>query len=106
IGYWFHCVIGMVFALLCGVFFHAVGYSSWWLGALLGGVQAVFTATVLLNAILPVVHPRIATPDTAANEVALVEPPGFLMLNYGRHTFLITPAAPLVHGAIGGWTVR
>jgi hypothetical protein len=106
IGYVFHFVIGMGFALLYGVFFRAVGYGSWWLGAVLGAVQAVFMATVLVNEILPVVHPRIGTSDTAANEVALVEPPGFLMLNYGRNTVLITLAAHIVYGAIVGWTAR
>lgn len=106
IGYVFHFVIGMLFALLYGAFFRIVGFSSWWFGALLGTVQALFTGTVLVNVILPVVHPRIGTADTAANEVALVEPPGFLMLNYGRNTFLITLAAHIVYGAIVGWTAR
>ena len=41
------------------------------------------------SVLLPVVHPRMATTDTAANETTLpIEPPGFLMLNYGRSTFL------------------
>ena len=58
----------------------------------LGALHALFIATVLVNVLLPVVHPRMATPDTAANEIALIEPPGFLMLNYGRNTFLVTLA--------------
>ena len=106
IGYVFHFIIGMLFALLYGLFFHIVGYSSWWLGALLGTVQALFVSTVLVNAILPVVHPRLGTPETAANQVALIEPPGFLMLNYGRRTFLITLTAHILYGAIVGWTAR
>jgi hypothetical protein len=106
IGYVFHFVIGMLFALLYGSFFRIVGYGSWWLGALLGTVQALFVGTVLVNVILPAVHPRIGTADTAANEVALIEPPGFLMLNYGRNTFLITLAAHIVYGAIVGWTAH
>jgi hypothetical protein len=48
----------------------------------------VFTATVLVNELLPVVHPRMATTDTAANQYALIEPPGFLMRNYGPTTFV------------------
>ncbi|WP_332700049.1 hypothetical protein, partial [Halalkalibacter lacteus] len=77
IGYVFHFVIGLAFALLYVQLFEIVGRSSWWAGALLGALQAVFTATVLVNELLPVVHPRMATTDTAANEFALVEPPGF-----------------------------
>lgn len=106
IGYAFHFMIGIVFALIYGAFFVVIGRSSWWLGALIGVVQALFTATVLVNVLLPVVHPRIGTPETAADEIALIEPPGFLMLNYGRNTFLITLLAHLVYGAIVGWAVR
>ena len=50
--------------------------------------------------------PRMATPDTAANEITLIEPPGFLMLNYGRNTFLVTLAAHVVYGALVGLIVR
>jgi hypothetical protein len=48
----------------------------------------------------------MGTPETAANEIALVEPPGFLMLNYGRNTFLITLLAHIAYGAIVGLTIR
>lgn len=106
IGYLFHFLLGIGFALLYGAFFAIVGYASWWLGALLGVVQAIFVGTVLVNVLLPLVHPRIGTPETAANEIALIEPPGFLMLNYGRNTFLITLAAHIVYGAIVGWAAR
>ena len=106
LGYLFHFLLGVGFALLYGVFFAVVGRSSWWLGAVVGIVQALFTGTVLVNVLLPVVHPRIGTPETAANELALIEPPGFLMLNYGRNTFLITLLAHVAYGAIVGWAVR
>jgi hypothetical protein len=106
IGYAFHFLLGVAFAMAYGVFFRAIGWSAWWLGALLGVVHAFFIGTVLVNVLLPIVHPRIGTEDTAANEVALLEPPGFLLLNYGRNTFLVTLAAHVVYGAIVGWTIR
>jgi uncharacterized membrane protein YagU involved in acid resistance len=102
VGYVFHFLIGLVFALGYGAFFAIVGHSSWWVGALLGALQAVFTATVLVNEILPVVHPRMGTFDTAANEFALIEPPGFLMRNYGRNTFLVMLVAHIAYGWIIG----
>jgi hypothetical protein len=102
IGYVFHFLLGLVFALMYVEFFELIGHSSWWVGALLGVLQAVFTATVLVNELLPVVHPRMATTDTAANQYALIEPPGFLMRNYGRNTFLVTLAAHIAYGAIIG----
>ena len=102
IGYVFQFLLGVAFAIVYGEFFAIVGHASWWLGALLGALHAVFVSTVLVNVLLPVVHPRIGTPETAANEVALIEPPGFLMLNYGRNTFLITLLAHVAYGAIVG----
>ena len=66
----------------------------------------MFVSTVVVNVLLPAVHPRIGTPETAANEVALIEPPGFLMLNYGRSTFLITLAAHVLYGIIVGLAVK
>ncbi|OLC40115.1 MAG: hypothetical protein AUH43_27150 [Acidobacteria bacterium 13_1_40CM_65_14] len=106
IGYVFQFLLGIGFAVAYGEFFEIIGRSSWQLGALLGALHALFVATVLVNVLLPVVHPRIGTPETAANEIALIEPPGFLMLNYGRNTFLITLVAHIAYGAIVGLTIR
>jgi energy-converting hydrogenase Eha subunit A len=106
IGYAIHFVVGPIFALGYAALFIALGHHSWWMGAIFGALHAVFTTTVLANVILPLVHPRIATADTAANEVSLIEPPGFLMLNYGRNTFLIALVAHVAFGAIVGWAVR
>ena len=106
IGYAFHFVLGVAFAEAYGGFFEIVGHASWRLGALVGALHAIFTATVLVSVLLPVVHPRMATPDTAANEITLIEPPGFLMLNYGRSTFLVTLVAHVVYGALVGLVVR
>jgi hypothetical protein len=106
IGYAIHFGLGVLFGLGYGWFFAAIGTSSWWLGALVGALHAVFTSTVLVSVLLPVVHPRMATNDTAADSVTLLEPPGFLMLNYGRNTFVVTLAAHVAYGAIVGACVR
>jgi len=105
-GYLFHFALGLCFAVLYGICFAAIGRSGWWVGALVGALHALFTSTVLVNIVLPVIHRRIGTPETAANEIALIEPPGFLMLNYGRNTFLVTLIAHMAYGAIVGWAVR
>jgi hypothetical protein len=106
LGYIFHFGLGIAFAEAYGGFFAIVGHASWRLGALLGVLHALFTATVLVSVLLPVVHPRMATADTAANEITLIEPPGFLMLNYGRSTFLVTLVAHIVYGALVGLIVH
>jgi hypothetical protein len=105
-GYVFHVVIGLLIALAYGAFFVAVGRSGWELGTLLGLLQTLFVSIVVVNVLLPIVHPRIGTPETAADQVALVEPPGFLMLNYGRSTFVVTLVAHAAYGAIVGWAFR
>jgi hypothetical protein len=105
-GYVFHFIVGIVFALLYAAFFHITGRSGWVIGGLLGALHAVFDGTVLVNVLLPVVHPRIATPDTAANDIALVEPPGFLMLNYGRNSFLVALIAHVAYGVLVGLIAR
>jgi hypothetical protein len=106
VGYAMHLALGLAFAFAYSALFQAIGWSSWWLGALFGAVHATFLATVVVNVLLPVVHPFMGTPETAANELALLEPPGFLMLNYGRNTFPITLVAHMAYGAIIGWAVR
>ena len=102
LGYIMHFALGLAFAFAYAACFAVIGTATWWLGALLGVLHALFVSTVLVNALLPVVHPRMGTSDTAANDVALIEPPGFLMLNYGRNTFVITLAAHVAYGAIVG----
>lgn len=105
-GYLLHFVMGLIFASIYAMCFKAVGRSGALLGSALGAVHALFTSTVLVNVLLPVVHPRIGSPETAANQTALIESPGFLMLNYGRSTALVNLAAHVAYGAIVGWAVR
>ena len=105
IGYAVHFVFGLCFALIYYAIFSAIGESSWWLGAVFGLVHALFSATALVNVLLPLVHPRMGTPLTAANEKALLEPPGFLMLNYGGRTPIVNLLAHIAYGAlVGGFT--
>lgn len=105
IGYLFYVILGIVFAFGYAAVFAMIGRATWWIGAIVGAMHAIFLATVVINVLLPVVHPLMGTPETAANEVALIEPPGFLMLNYGRNTFLVTLAAHILYGAVVGWAV-
>jgi hypothetical protein len=102
IGYVLHFVVGMAFALTYYAIFLAIDQSGWWLGALFGLVHGLFSGTALTNILLPLVHPRMGTSSTAAPSAALLEPPGFLMLNYGRQTPLVSLAAHVAFGAIVG----
>jgi hypothetical protein len=44
----------------------------------------------------------MGTPLSAADSQPLLEPPGFLMLNYGRRTPFVTLIAHIAYGAIVG----
>jgi hypothetical protein len=104
-GYALHFLAGMIFALVYYAIFSAIGESGWWLGAVFGLVHALFASTALVNLLLPLVHPRMGSPLTGANTTALLEPPGFLMLNYGPQTPLATIVAHIAYGAlVGGFT--
>jgi hypothetical protein len=103
VGYALHFVAGLVFALIYYAAFSALGRSGWALGAVFGLVHALFAGTALVNVLLPAVHPRMGTPVSAANSSPLLEPPGFMLLNYGRTTPAVTIVAHLAYGAIVGW---
>ena len=102
VGYGMHFGFGLLFALAYWVVFRVLDESGWLVGAALGLLHGVFAATALVNVLLPLVHPRMATPLTAAGQSPLLEPPGFLMLNYGRSTPAVTIAGHVADGAIVG----
>ena len=102
LGYVLHFLAGMGFALIYYLMFLAIDRSGWWLGAIFGLAHGLFSGTALVNILLPLVHPRMGTPSTAATSVALLERPGFMMLNYGMQTPLVSLAAHMAYGTIVG----
>ena len=102
VGYALHFVAGLIFACLYYVVFTALGRAGWGLGMLFGLVHALFAGTALVNVLLPAIHPRMGTPDSAANSAPLLELPGFMLLNYGRATPVVSVLAHLAYGAIVG----
>jgi hypothetical protein len=102
LGYVLHFLAGIAFALVYYAIFRAIADSGWWLGAAFGLAHGLFSGTALVNILLPLIHPHMGTPSTAAPSVALLEPPGFLMLNYGVQTPLVSLAAHIAYGAVVG----
>jgi hypothetical protein len=102
LGYALHFVFGLVFALGYYVVFVVVDRSGILLGALLGLVHGLFAGTALVNILLPAVHPRMGTGFDAAGQSPLLEPPGFMLMNYGRQTPLATIVSHVAYGAIVG----
>jgi hypothetical protein len=102
VGYLLHLAAGEMFALIYYAIFSAIDTSGWALGALLGLLHGIVSATALVNILLPVVHPRMGSTLSAAASHPLLEPPGFLLRNYGRGTPIATLLAHMAYGAIVG----
>jgi hypothetical protein len=101
-GYLLHLVAGELFALGYCAVFAAIDTSGWLLGALFGLLHGIVSATALVNILLPVVHPRMGSALSAADSSPLLEPPGFLMRNYGRGTPIATLLAHVAYGTLVG----
>ena len=71
------------------------------MGAIFGLMHALFVLTALMP-VLPGVHPRMVSEFAGPEPVRLLEPPGFLVLNYGYTTPVVTIAAHIFYGAIIG----
>jgi hypothetical protein len=102
LGYLIHFFFGFFFALGYYVIFRSLGRAGWLSGAALGMVHGVFSGTALVNVLLPVVHPRMGTAFSSIDSRTLLEPPGFMMLNYGRGTPLVGLGAHIAYGALVG----
>ena len=105
VGYALHFVFGVLFALAYYAVFEVIDRSGIVLGALLGLIHALFAGVALVNILLPAVHPRMGTGFDAAGSAPLLEPPGFMLLNYGRETPVALIVSHLVYGAmVGGFS--
>jgi hypothetical protein len=102
LGYLLHFFFGLSFAIGYLAIFSVLGRAGWLAGAVLGVLHAAFSSTALVNVLLPAVHPRMGDPSTSADRAALLEAPGFLMLNYGIATPVVMLVAHIAYGAIVG----
>ena len=97
IGAAMHVVNGWIFAVVYALFFEQLHMAAWWLGALMGCVQGLFVVVAVLP-MLPGMHPRMVSDFRGPEPTRLLEPPGFLAMNYGR----VTPwVLMLVHACYG-----
>jgi hypothetical protein len=96
-GFLIQLMNGWLFSLLYIGAFEMWSAASWWRGALIGVVHGLFVLLVVV-AMLPGIHPRMATEQHGPTASRDLEPPGFLALNYG----LQTPVSIIVSHAIFG----
>lgn len=96
-GFFVHLLVGWAVSLVYAVIFQALGAASWWRGAVIGVVHALFVLAVVLS-FLPAIHPRMASEQRGPESHNMLEPPGFLGLNYGART----PGAVILSHALFG----
>ena len=102
LGYLAHFGFGLLFSLGYYALFVALDRDGWLIGALFGLLHGLFAGTALVNILLPSIHPHMGTVLSAAGDTPLLEPPGFLLRNYGRATPLVTLVAHVAYGALVG----
>jgi uncharacterized membrane protein YagU involved in acid resistance len=101
VGFGLHLLNGWLFALVYVAAFESWRRSTWWLGAGIGLVHALFVLVAGLP-LMPGIHPRMASIATGPTPTRHLEPPGFMALNYGTRTPLSVIVAHLAYGAILG----
>ena len=101
VGFGLHLINGWLFAIVYAAAFDSWGRATWWLGAGIGLVHALFVLAAA-TPVLPGMHPRMASEQHGPTPTRELEPPGFLALNYGRRTPVSGLVAHLAYGAILG----
>jgi uncharacterized membrane protein YagU involved in acid resistance len=96
-GFGVHVAAGWVFSLIYVLIFQLIGNAGWWRGLIIGVLHALFVLTVIAS-ILPGVHPRMASEQHGPEAQNMLEPPGFMAVNYG----IRTPAAVILSHALFG----
>jgi len=100
-GFFAHLAAGWVFSLVYVAIFEAVGAAGWWRGAVIGAGHALFVLLVIV-ALLPGLHPRMASEQHGPAAGNLLEPPGFFALNYGVQTPVAIIASHIAFGIVLG----
>jgi uncharacterized membrane protein YagU involved in acid resistance len=100
-GFLAHVLNGWAFSLLYVIAFESWHDASWWRGALIGAVHALFVLLVVMS-IMPGIHPRMASEQSGPTAARQLEPPGWFGLNYGVRTPISIFLSHIVFGAVLG----
>ncbi len=101
VGFVLYLAGGWIFAFMYFLLFTSLGVYTWWLGLATGLLHGLVLLVAALP-LLPYIHPRMASEHDGASAVKLLEPPGFMAMNYGRETPLTTLAGQALYGAVLG----
>jgi hypothetical protein len=100
-GFLAHIVMGLGLSMIYVLVFHSLETASWWLGAIIGAIHGLFVLTVVMT-MMPGLHPRMASEQYGPEAHNMLEPPGFLALNYGRRTPIAVIISHTIFGAMLG----
>ncbi len=100
-GFFASLGLGWLFSLVYIFIFESLGAAGWWRGAIIGVVHALFVLIVLM-ALMPGLHPRMASEQHGPEAHNMLEPPGFMALNYGVRTPIAVVLPHILFGIILG----
>jgi uncharacterized membrane protein YagU involved in acid resistance len=100
-GFFFHVFNGWIFSLLYVLIFESLQRATWWIGAIIGFSHALLILMVIIP-VMPGFHPRMASEQHGPSTSRMLEPPGFLALNYGLRTPISVLVTHIVFGMVLG----
>lgn len=92
---------GWAFAFLYFLALTSLNLLNWWAGGILGLLHGLVLLVAALP-LFPLIHPRMASDFDAPVARPVLEPPGFLALNYGSGTPIAMLLAQGVYGMLIG----
>lgn len=105
VGFCVHFVNGLLFSLGYVAIFAELDRAAWWIGGLIGLLHALFVLVVMMS-VMPGLHPRMASEEHGPEASRILEPPGFMALNYGFQTPLTVLVSHVIFGALLGALYR
>jgi len=101
LGIALHIVMGWLFSLFYVIAMDFMGGATWFHGVIIGLCHALVICVVGWQA-LPGIHPRMASETHGPTATRMLEPPGFMGLNYGVTTPLAVFVTHAIFGAVMG----
>jgi hypothetical protein len=101
LGLFIHIFAGWVFSLFYVIAMMFFGGPTWYRGALIGLAHALLILVIGFQ-VMPGIHPHMASETHGPTATRMLEPPGFMGLNYGVSTPLAIFLTHAIFGAIIG----
>ena len=101
VGFTVYFIGGWIFAFLYFLALTSLDLLTWWAGGLVGLLHGLLPLVAALP-LFPFIHPRMTSDFDEPIAQPVLEPPGFLGLNYGGGTPLTMLAAQTVYGMLIG----